>query len=258
MADNFREEKYEIEGREFAKRYAGGAVTFYCDGREVDIVEWNRLLNEVRPMSLVEKHGNPLVRMKEERRRRAFLKLAGNTAGAVAADVGCEEGWLSEQLAGGCAKLYCIDIDAGALERARRRLAGITGGAETIFLANDIRKIELPDDCVDVCLASEVLEHLPRPEEGLDELVRITRPGGRIALSVPNEELVLAAKRAVRLAGLGRSLGPLSGGIAVGHVQRFTINKLRELCAGRVRLETLRLSAPFFLNIFAAGTPIKK
>jgi 2-polyprenyl-3-methyl-5-hydroxy-6-metoxy-1,4-benzoquinol methylase len=258
MAENFREEKYEIEGHAFAKRYAGDAVTFLCDGGEVDIAEWNRLLNEVRPMSLVEKHGNPLVRLKESHRRRAFLALAGGVAGLAVADVGCEEGWLSEQLAGKCAKLYCIDIDAAVLERTRMRLARKAGAAETFFIANDIRKIELPDNSVDVCLASEVLEHLPRPEEGLSEIVRITRAGGRIALSVPNEELVLAAKRAARAAGLGRSLGPLSGGLAVGHVQRFTIKKIRELCDGRIRLDTIRLSAPFFLNIFAAGTPIKK
>jgi 2-polyprenyl-3-methyl-5-hydroxy-6-metoxy-1,4-benzoquinol methylase len=257
MTTSIREEKYEIEGHEFVKRYTGGSVTFYCDGRELDIAEWNRLLNEVRPMSLVEKHGNPLVRLKESHRRRALLKLAGNVSGKNVADVGCEEGWLSEHLAGKCAKLYGIDIDAAVLERARMRLAGKTGGAEIVFLACDIRKIELPDNSVDVCLASEVLEHLPRPEEGLDELARITKPTGRIIISVPNEELVLAAKRAARAAGLGRSLGPLSGGLAVGHVQKFTMKKMRELGAGRMRLDALRYSTPFFMNIFAAGPPIK-
>ena len=148
-------------------------------------------------------------------------------------------------------------VRAAVLERAELHLAGKTVGAEIVYLANDIRKIELPDNSVDVCLASEVLEHLPQPEEGLNELVRITRPSGRIIISVPNEELVLAAKRAARAAGLGRSLGPLSGGLAVGHVQKFTMKKMRELCAGRVRIETLRYSAPFFLNIFTAWAPIK-
>ena len=140
MTTNIREEKYEIEGHEFVKRYSDGAVTFYCDSRKVDIVEWNRLLNEVRPMSLVEKHGNPLVRLKESHRRRALLELAGDVVGKIVADVGCEEGRLSEQFAVKCSKLYCIDIDAAVLERAELHLAGKTIGAEIVYLANDIRK----------------------------------------------------------------------------------------------------------------------
>lgn len=254
MTESPREEIYHIQGRAFAKRYADGGVVFICDGREVGIGEWNRLLNESQPMSLLEKHPNPLIRLKESHRRDSFIKLAGDAAGAAVADVGCEEGHLAERLAGKCARLYCVDIDPAALERARRRLSS----AGAFFIASDVRKIGIADDSIDVCLAAEVLEHLPRPEEGLDELVRITKPGGRIVISVPNEELVLAAKRAARAAGLGRSLGRLSGGLAVGHVQRFTKEKLRALCDGRVRLDTLRYSAPFFLNIFAAGSPIKK
>ena len=254
MNDPFKEEKYDIQGHEFIKRYTGAGVTFHCDGREVDIFEWNRLLNENQPMSLLESHPNPLVRRKENHRRCSFVNFAGDLSGKTVADVGCEEGHLAELVAGSCAKLHCIDIDADVLGRARQRLAG----ADNVeFIASDVRKIELPDNSVDVCLASEILEHLPRPEEGIDELVRITKPGGRIVLSVPNEKLVLSIKKMARLVGMGRSLGRLSGGIAVGHVQVFSKRKIRELCEGRVRLESVRYSAPFFLNIYASGTPMK-
>jgi len=254
MAESPREEIYHIEDHVFVKRYAAGGVVFLRDGRELSLEEWNRELNLVQPMRLLEEHSNPLVRLKEKHRRRAFTGMMRFPAGAVAADVGCEGGHLAEIVAPKCAKLYCIDIDAGILRQARERLAG---AANIEFLQSDVRKINLPDDALDVCVAAEVLEHLPRPEEGLAELVRVTKPGGRIYLSVPNEVLVQALKRTAARAGMKKSLGRLSGGLAVGHVQVFSKKKLRRLCEGRVKLETLKYSAPFFLNVFAEGRPVK-
>jgi 2-polyprenyl-3-methyl-5-hydroxy-6-metoxy-1,4-benzoquinol methylase len=253
MNESPREETYEIRGRSFVKRYSDGGVSFFCDGAEVGIVEWNRLLNEHQPMSLLKEHPNPLVRLKDAHRRAAFLKLAGNVAGASVADIGCEEGRLAERLDGKYKHLYCVDIDPAVLGRARRGLSNNS----ISFIACDARKLALSDNSIDVCLASEMLEHVPDPENAVAELVRVTRPGGRIVISVPNEELVQILKQAARAAGLRRSLGRLSGGLAVGHVQRFTKSQLSSLCKGRVRLDTLRYSAPFFLNIFAAGTPDK-
>ncbi len=254
MAGVEREEKYHIEGHVFIKKYSGDSVRFFCDGGEVDIVEWNRLLNENQPMSLLETHPNPLVRIKEEHRRASIAKLAKPVGGLVVADTGCERGHLAERLAGECGRLFCIDIDAAALDGARARLKDFQN---IDYIVSDIKNIDLPDSSVDVCIASEVLEHLPSPGEGIAELVRITKPGGRIVISVPNELLVLRLKSIAASVGLGRSLGRLSSGIAVGHVQVFTKEKLRNLCEGSITLTSLKYSSPFFLNIFACGTPVK-
>ncbi len=253
MNDGPREERYEIEGRVFVKRYEGGGVRFFRDGEELDIVEWNRVLNEVQPMRLLDEHPNPVVRLKETHRRAAFIKFIGDVGGMAVADVGCEEGRLAEMLLPKCERLYCVDIDEAMLAGARSRL----GAARIEYVQSDVRKIGLPDDLIDVCVAAEVLEHLPEPREGIDELVRITKPGGRIFISVPNEKLLLTVKRVAGKLGMGRSLGKLSAGLAVGHVQIFTADRIREICRGRVRIDKLKYSAPFYLNIFAAGRPLK-
>jgi SAM-dependent methyltransferase len=39
------------------------------------------------------------------------------------------------------------------------------------------------DDCVDICLSSNVAEHVPRPWELGSEMLRVTRPGGLAVLS---------------------------------------------------------------------------
>ena len=41
----------------------------------------------------------------------------------------------------------------------------------------------LPDGVVDVAFSSNVLEHVPDPARFLDEMIRVTRPGGIIYLS---------------------------------------------------------------------------
>ena len=39
------------------------------------------------------------------------------------------------------------------------------------------------DDSVDICLSSNVAEHVPRPWELGGEMLRVTRPGGLVVLS---------------------------------------------------------------------------
>ncbi|MFA6471690.1 MAG: methyltransferase domain-containing protein, partial [Candidatus Latescibacterota bacterium] len=42
----------------------------------------------------------------------------------------------------------------------------------------------------DAAVASEILEHLEKPEEALDEIARVVRPGGWIILSTPCNERI--------------------------------------------------------------------
>ncbi len=250
-----RKETYQIQGREFVKEYrSGGAVAFFCDGREIGAREWNELLNVVQPMNILEEHANPLIKMKEKNRRSDFVKFIGSVAGKVVADIGCEDGWLSEALAADSARLYCVDIDEAMLRKTAARV-GPSGKVE--YVASDIRELPFGDSTLDLCIAAEVLEHIPDTAVGIAELVRVTKPAGLVIISVPNERLVLAAKKVVKSLGAGRSLGRLSSGIAVGHVRVFTPGDLRGACDGLVEIEKLRYSHPFPFNIFSKGRPRK-
>lgn len=51
--------------------------------------------------------------------------------------------------------------------------------------AADAAKLPFADGSFDAVICSEVLEHVPDPEAALAEIVRVTRPGGQVALSVP-------------------------------------------------------------------------
>ncbi|MGH7290090.1 MAG: class I SAM-dependent methyltransferase, partial [Myxococcota bacterium] len=47
--------------------------------------------------------------------------------------------------------------------------------------------LDLPygDGTFDFVIASEILEHVPQDEAAIDELVRVLKPGGRLAVTVP-------------------------------------------------------------------------
>ncbi|MEE2566980.1 class I SAM-dependent methyltransferase [Hyphobacterium marinum] len=51
--------------------------------------------------------------------------------------------------------------------------------------AADAAKLPFTDGSFDAVICSEVLEHVPDPQAALAEIVRVTRPGGQVALSVP-------------------------------------------------------------------------
>jgi SAM-dependent methyltransferase len=49
----------------------------------------------------------------------------------------------------------------------------------------DLQAISYPDDSFDTVIVHNVLEHVPDDNKAIAELARVTRPGGRVILSVP-------------------------------------------------------------------------
>ncbi|MDY7032549.1 MAG: class I SAM-dependent methyltransferase [Thermodesulfobacteriota bacterium] len=249
MTNKFSTEEYQIHGDIFQKQYlaADNVVRYYKNQAELTLEEWNREINLFQSMSVLENHPNFLIRFKENHRRNSFLKLVDPTSNDIIADVGCETGYLSEKLVKECKKLYCIDIDENLLSLARERI----GANRAEFIQSDIQEIQLEDNSVDIAIGAEILEHLPDPTIGLKELMRITRPNGKVLISVPNEPFILFIKKVLRTFGMSFLLRGLSPKLAIGHVHIFKRKKAREMCRGLARIEKLYYNPPFYLNIFA-------
>jgi SAM-dependent methyltransferase len=71
----------------------------------------------------------------------------------------------------------------GAMQEADE----IPPGTEWGTVNGDALNLPFANDSFDVIVASEVLEHLWATEWAMSELVRVLRPGGRIAVTVPSE-----------------------------------------------------------------------
>jgi SAM-dependent methyltransferase len=77
-----------------------------------------------------------------------------------------------------------VDASAVMLKSAETR-----GGS---FLQADARSLPFPDARFDGSRIDRVLQHVAAPEQAVDELLRVTRPGGRIVAIDPDQETLIA------------------------------------------------------------------
>ena len=100
------------------------------------------------------------------------------------ADIGCGPGAQSMVWALAGHRVSGLDVNEGLLELARQRSA--EAGLEIEFRAGTAEALPYADASVDVCLAPELLEHVPNWQVCLREFARILKPGGVMYLSTTN------------------------------------------------------------------------
>jgi SAM-dependent methyltransferase len=112
------------------------------------------------------------------------LGVLGVWPGARVLDVGCQVGRLMFRLQQrGCVALG-VDIVRHDVESGRRNLSCCDPAAH--FLQADGGRLPFADASFDFVTCTETLEHAADDGMMLRELVRVLRPGGRLALSVPD------------------------------------------------------------------------
>jgi SAM-dependent methyltransferase len=135
-----------------------------------------------------------------------LLDAAGVRAGTRVLDVGCGLGHLAAAAVARGAAVTGTDLAEGMLEAARARHPGIE------FVRGDGEALPFEDATFDAALAAFVINHLPDPERGAAELIRVTRPGGRVAVAMwgPFEHVALLGlpARAAEAAGIPDDDGP--------------------------------------------------
>ena len=104
--------------------------------------------------------------------------LTARGATGVLADVGCGTGDLARAVRGRFAAVHGVDAV---------RYDGLP--AEVTFVRADLdgERLPLEDASADAAAAVEVIEHLENPRAFVRELARITRPGGWIVITTPNQ-----------------------------------------------------------------------
>lgn len=98
-------------------------------------------------------------------------------------DVGCGTGHLLLALSNRLQKplrLYGLDFSDSAIRRSRRLVPSVE------FVVASVYEIPYPDDNFDMVTCTETLEHLQRPEDALQEMFRVLKPGGQLVVTVPD------------------------------------------------------------------------
>ena len=104
--------------------------------------------------------------------------LKPDAPGGRALDVGCGVGQVVGRLSEAGYEAWGVDISEPNIERSRK--------FSERCLLYDGTTLPFPDNHFDAVGALNVLEHVEKPEAFIKELVRVTKPGGKVVVSSPN------------------------------------------------------------------------
>lgn len=158
------------------------------------------------------------------------LRELGDPPGTLL-DVGCGTGALAGALRG----LYRRYVGCDLV-----RYDGFPAEPTAEFVEVNLDKLPyaLADGMADVVAAVETIEHLENPRAFFRELVRVTRPGGRILVTTPNQLSALSVGTLL----LKREFNAFqsSAGLYPAHITALLESDLRKM-ASESRLEDVRV-----------------
>jgi len=101
--------------------------------------------------------------------------------GARVLDAGCGPGLVATYLAPACAEVVGVDATPAMVERGRQRARSL-GLANVTFTDGLLEALPFGRGAFDGVVTRYTLHHVLGPGRVMDELVRVTRPGGRVVV----------------------------------------------------------------------------
>lgn len=113
--------------------------------------------------------------------KRANIKIQKNSS---ILEVGCGVGGFCFWLRSKCKNVMGLDIAKMRINTANK--LGKSLGKKTNFIVGDALSLPFKDESFDITVCSETLEHVPDYLRAFNELVRVTKRGGNLIITVPN------------------------------------------------------------------------
>jgi ubiquinone/menaquinone biosynthesis C-methylase UbiE len=127
-----------------------------------------------------------------QRYKRRTYQLLGIAPGSHILDIGCgtgDDAIALASLAGPEGRVVGLDYAQPLIDEARQRAANSSLAVE--FTAGDVHALDFPYDSFDGCRADRVFMHLRDREKALSEMIRVTKPGGRIVVREPDWDTLI-------------------------------------------------------------------
>jgi SAM-dependent methyltransferase len=107
----------------------------------------------------------------------AFIQFLNVTAGTRVLEVGSGLGILANAVAAAVPGVDVVGIEVSA-----EQLAAVRPHPRVTFVQGDAHSLEFPDGAFDLVYARYLLEHVMDPARVVQEMRRVTKPGGRVAV----------------------------------------------------------------------------
>lgn len=149
------------------------------------------------------------------------------------------------------ATAVAVDISASLAEARHPRLTPIAYDLRGLFAHG---KLPLTNASFDLCVCTEVLEHMMYPEAILAEAYRLLSPDGRLLITVPN--VASLEKRVSLLFGSGRGVLGICGIVyenANDHIRWYTYRAMDRLLRQTGFEVVRRFAADFPLRVNRIG-----
>ncbi len=124
-------------------------------------------------------------------RKRASYALLELSPGEAVLDVGCgpaSDVFELEAIVGPTGRAVGVDVSYAMIEEARKRAATVASRAE--FEVSPIESLPFPDATFDAVRTERVLMHVADAARAVRELVRVTKPGGRVVAIEPDHQML--------------------------------------------------------------------
>ena len=178
---------------------------------------------------------NPISRLLVSGFKQSLRDLTASLGATSVLEVGCGEGFLAEFMMDITDASYTgVDLDLQITSAARARCPA--GG----FAVADAHRLPFKSNSFDLVLACEVMEHVPRPEDLLQEVRRVARE--YCLFSVPREPLW-------RALNIARGAYITSLGNTPGHIQHWGSGEFRKLLQGHVKIMETRHPIPWTMAL---------
>jgi 2-polyprenyl-3-methyl-5-hydroxy-6-metoxy-1,4-benzoquinol methylase len=192
-----------------------------------ELVDWNDRMYRKHPTP----YDKGLAGTIQRARVRAILRLASIGPGDAVLELGCESGKLLAEVPP-ARRVVGADISGEALRDAERLFQSRGRSAEW-FQVDAQKPLPFEPGEFDVILCAEMLEHVERPRDVLEQIHALAGPGTRVVVSVPIEAPKLVIKRILMRTALLRPLFPgIEAGQSEWHLHAFSGRMLRDLSRG--------------------------
>lgn len=140
---------------------------------------------------------DPILSYEQKMRHEAVIELVQATQGDTVLDVGCGNLRDISRLARQGIECVGVDLSKGMIQEGLKKIKK-NKLKNVDLLIGSATNLPLRKETFDKVICSEVIEHIPKWERAVEEIVRRVKHGGRLVITTPNRRSLYGAYRRYR------------------------------------------------------------